>query len=134
VTPDSNTATDLIALGPVVAAVALAGAAIRVLTAPARAVRRFAVVGAGVTLLAAAGLWVWLKSDAGVYHDGSSHLDHMTDGNLAIAVLALAAALVLAVAAIRRPSRTLVAAALAMSALACLAQTYDGFLGYTTPG
>jgi hypothetical protein len=41
--------------------------------------------------------------------------------------------LVLTLAAIRSPRRTLVAAALAMSALACLAQTY-AFLGYTTPG
>jgi hypothetical protein len=132
-TPDSSGITDLIALWPVVAAAALAIAAIRVLTVPARVVRRMAVAGGAVVLLAAAGLWVWLGSDAGAYHDGSSHLDHMSGANIALALLALAAALVVAVAAIRRPSRTLVAAALAMSALACVAQTY-GFLGYTTPG
>ena len=57
----------------------------------------------------------------------------MSGANLAVALIALGAALVLTLAAIRSPRRTLVAAALAMSALACLAQTY-AFLGYTTPG
>ncbi len=103
------------------------------ITAPARAVRRMAVASAGVALLTAAGLWAWLRSDATIYDDGSSHLDHMSGANLSLAVLPLAAAIVLVVVAIRTPRRSLVAAALAMSALACLAQTY-GFLGYTTPG
>ena len=57
----------------------------------------------------------------------------MNSSNVALAVVAPAAALVLSVAAIRTARRSLVAAALAASALACLAQTY-GFLGYTTPG
>lgn len=86
-----------------------------------------------IALLAAAGLWVWLRSEATIYDDGSSHLDHMSGANVSLALLALAAALVLAGAAIRTPRRSLVAAALAMSAIACLAQTY-GFFGYTTPG
>jgi hypothetical protein len=130
---DSSVVTDLIALWPVVAAVGLAVDAIRVLTAPARLARRLALAGAAATLLAAAGLWVWLRSDAGAYRDGSTHLDHVSRSNLALAVLALAPALVVSVAAIRTARRSLIAAALAMSALACLAQTY-GFLGYTTPG
>ena len=57
----------------------------------------------------------------------------MSDAHLTVALLALAAGLVLRLAAIRRPRRALVATALAMGALACLAQTYR-FLGYTTPG
>ena len=107
-------------------------ATVVVLTAPIRAARRLAVVGIGLTALAA-GLWLWLLSDATRYDDGSTHLDHMTGSNLALAAAAGAVAIALGLAALRSPSRRLLAAALAVSALACLAQTY-GFLGYTTPG
>jgi hypothetical protein len=91
------------------------------------------VVGIGLTALAAAGLWLWLLSDATRYDDGSTHLDHMTGSNLVLAAAAGVVAIALGVAALRSPSRPLLATALAMSALACLAQTY-GFFGYTTPG
>jgi hypothetical protein len=130
---DSGTFVDVVALWPLGAAVALAVATVVVLTAPIRAARRIAVVGIGLTALAAAGLWLWLLSDATRYDDGSTHLDHMTGSNLALAAAAGAVAIALGLAALRSPSRRLLAAALAVSALACLAQTY-GFLGYTTTG
>ena len=97
------------------------------------AARRIAVVGIGLTALAAAGLWVWLLSEADRYDDGSRHLDHVSSSNLVLAAAGGAVAIALGLAALRRPSRRLLAAALAVSALACLAQTY-GFLGYTTSG
>jgi hypothetical protein len=97
-----------------------------------RAARRIAVVGIGLTALAAAGLWVWLLSEADRYHDGSTHLDHVSSSNLVLAAAGGAVAIALGFAALRKPSRRLLASALAVSALACLAQTY-GFLGYTPP-
>ena len=130
---DSGTFVDVVALWPLGAAVALAVATVVVLTAPMRAARRIAVVGIGLTALAAAGLWLWLLSDATRYDDGSTHLDHMTGSNLVLAAAAGAVAIALGLAALRSPSRRLLATALAVSALACLAQTY-GFLGYTTTG
>ena len=130
---DSGTVVDLIALWPLGAAVALAVATAVVLTAPMRAARRIAVVGIALTALAAAGLWVWLLSEADRSHNGSTHLDHMTGSNLVLAAAGGAVAIMLGFAALRKPSRRLLAAALALSALASLAQTY-AFLGYTTPG
>jgi cytosine/uracil/thiamine/allantoin permease len=130
---DSNALIDLVALWPIAAAAFLAVTSVRVLTLPMRVARREAAASAALTLLAAAGLWVWLSSDADAYNNGSSHLDHMSRANLSLAALGLLASLVLAIAAIRRPRRWLISAALAVGALACLAQTY-GFLGYTTPG
>ena len=86
-----------------------------------------------LTTGAAAGLWLWLLTDATRYDDGSTHLDHMTGSNLVLAAAAGAVAIALGFAAVRSPSRPLLATALAVSALACLAQTY-GFLGYTSTG
>jgi hypothetical protein len=130
---DSGTAVDVIALWPLGAAVALAVATMVVLAAPMRAARRIAIVGIVLTALAAAGLWVWLLSEADRYHDGSTHLDHVSRSNLVLAATGGAVAIALGLAALRKPSRGLLAAGLAVSALACLAQTY-AFLGYTTPG
>jgi hypothetical protein len=87
-----------------------------------------------LTALTAGGLWAWLVSDATRYHDGSSHLDHTSGASVVLAAAALVAAGVAAAAATTRPHRRgLAILAVAMSALACLAQTY-GFLGYSAPG
>jgi hypothetical protein len=93
-----------------------------------------AVAGAGLTALAALGLWTWMLSDADRYGNGTSHLDHSRHASLYVAGIALVLALSLARIATRRPAgRWLLAASFAVSALAALAQTL-GFLAYSDGG
>jgi hypothetical protein len=63
-----------------------------------------AVAGAGLTALAALGLWTWMLSDADRYGDGSSHLDHSRHPSLYLAGSTVVLAVSLALVATRRPA------------------------------
>lgn len=132
---DSSTAADAVALWPLVLAAALATVSLAlVFVGVPRWAVAAAVAGAGLTALAAVGLWTWMLSDADRYGDGSSHLDHSRHANLYLAGGTLVLALGLALVAARRPAgRWLLPASLAVSALAALAQTL-GFLAYSDSG
>jgi len=132
---DSSMAVDVLALWPLVLAAALATVSLALVFVgvPHWAVAAV-VTGAGLTTLAALGLWTWMLSNADRYGDGSSHLDHSRHPSLYLAGSTLVLAIGLALVATRRPvGRWLLPASLAVSALAALAQTL-GFLAYSDSG
>jgi hypothetical protein len=132
---DSSTAADVLALWPLALAAALGEVSLAlVFVGVPRWAAGAAVAGAALTALAALGLWTWMLSDADRYGDGTSHLHHSRHSSLYLAAGALVLALTVALVARRRPAgRWLLAASLAVSAVAALAQTL-GFLAYSDGG
>jgi hypothetical protein len=132
---DGSRLVDVVALWPLAAGVLLGLAA----GLPGRLLQRRAALppfaGIAAAVFAADGLWAWMLSGATWYADGSTHLDHAAVPRLAVAGGALVAALAATTAAVRlRPPAPWVSrVALALCALACVAQSF-GFLAYADGG